>query len=72
MEAVNSQSDEEREGCCDDNKIKMTRKPVQKQKENLVECVGEGKQGKGNKRREAKEEVYRHHFHQLQCNIYYK
>ena len=42
MEAVNSQSDEEREGCCDDNKIKMTRKPGKKLKEIPVGCTGEG------------------------------
>ena len=32
----------------DDNKIKMARKPGKKQKENQVECTGEGKLWKGN------------------------
>ena len=32
----------------DDNKIKMARKPAKKQKENPVECTGEGKRWKGN------------------------
>ena len=32
----------------DDNKIKMERKPRKKQKENTVECIGEGKRRKGN------------------------
>ena len=31
-----------------DNKIKMTRTPEMKQKENLVRCTGEGKRLKGN------------------------
>ena len=29
--------------CCDDNKIKMVRKPGKKQKENPVACTIEGK-----------------------------
>jgi len=29
--------------CCDENTIKMARKPEKKQKENPVECSGEGK-----------------------------
>ena len=28
---------------CDDNKVKMARKPEKKQKENPVRCTGEGK-----------------------------
>ena len=36
---------------CDDNMIKMARKPGKKQKENPVGCTGEGKRKKGNKRR---------------------
>ena len=28
--------------CCDDNKIKMARKPGKKQKENPIGCTGEG------------------------------
>ena len=37
--------------CHDDNKMKMARKPGNKQKENLVGCTGKGKRLKGNKRR---------------------
>ena len=29
--------------CCDDNKVKMARKPGKKRKENPVGCAGEGK-----------------------------
>ena len=37
--------------CCDDNKIKMARKPGKKQKQNPVGCTGEGKRWKRNNRR---------------------
>ena len=36
-----------------DNKIKMARKPGKKQKENPVECTGEGKRLKGNIQEES-------------------
>ena len=37
--------------CCEDNKVKMARKPGKKQKENPAGCTGEGKILKANKRK---------------------
>ena len=37
--------------CCDDNKIKMARKPGKKRKGNPVGCTREVRELKGNKRR---------------------
>ena len=39
----------------DDDKIKMTRKPEKKEKENPVRCIGEGKKRKRNIREVSRE-----------------
>ena len=46
------------QACCDDNTIKMARKPWKKQKENPVGCTGEGERQKANIR-EGSSSVWR-------------